>query len=139
MTEPSEPSVTGPSPLADWLDLLLRVAGAVIGVWGGVLLSFYGAFLTGFKIGTVLVPISLVLAIAGNILLIWFTYQASGHKFVALIPSLVWVVLSFVASSRTTEGDLVLVDSNWVSVVYLLAGSITIGLAAYRLILPRRR
>lgn len=121
------------------LDLAVRVGGTVVGIWGGVLLAFYGAFLVGFRIGGVLVPISLLLAVGGNVLLIWFTFEATRHKFLALLPSLIWVVLSFLASTRTTEGDLVLVDSNWVSVVYLLAGSVTIGLVAYRIILPRRR
>lgn len=120
-----------------WWDLVLRIAGAVVGVWAGVLLAFYGAFLTPLRINGVLTPVSLILAVGGNIALIWFTYLATRHKFVALLPSLIWVVLSFAASSRTTEGDLVLVDSNWVSMVYLLAGSVTIGVVAYRMILSR--
>ena len=47
--------------------------------------------------------------------LIWFTYLATGHKGVAPVPGLIWLVLTVRASSRTTEGDLVLADNNWVA------------------------
>jgi hypothetical protein len=41
-------------------------------------------------------------------------------------------------SSRRTEGDLLLAQSNWVATVYLFAGSITLGVMGYRLFLPPR-
>jgi hypothetical protein len=122
-----------------WQEWVIRSGGLAVGLVGGALLAVFGAFLTPFRIGGVLVPISLLLAVGGNLLLIWFTYVATQHKGLALGPSLVWVVLTFVASGRTKEGDYVLVQNNWVSVVYLLAGCVTIGGAAYRLILARER
>jgi hypothetical protein len=127
------------TPEPAWREWAIRIGGAIVGLWGGVLLAIYGAFLTPLRVGGALLPVSLLLAVGGNVLLIWFTYQATRHNFVALIPSLIWVGLSFFASTRTTEGDLVLIDSNWVSVLYLLAGSVTIGIVAYRMILPPRR
>jgi hypothetical protein len=122
-----------------WLEWVIRGGGFAVGLAGAALLGVFGAFLTPFRIGGVLVPISLVLAVGGNLLLIWFTLTATRHKGFAFGPSVVWVVLSFVASSRTREGDLVLVDNNWVSVAYLLTGCVTIGIAAYRLILAGQR
>jgi hypothetical protein len=119
------------------LDVLLRIAGAVVAVWGGVLLGTYATFLTAYRIGTVLVPVSLVLAVAGNLALIWFAYLTTGNKWLALLPGLVWAALSFVGATRTSEGDLVLYQSNWVGTVYLFAGSITVAVAAYRLIVPK--
>jgi hypothetical protein len=119
------------------LELGLRVAGAAVAVWGGVLLALLGAFLTPLRVGTVPVPVCLLLAVGGNAALIWFAYRATGHRFPALLPGLVWVVLSVVASGRTSEGDVVLYQQNWVSLVYLLAGSATVTVAAYRLIVRR--
>ena len=49
-----------------------------------------------------------------------------------------WLVLSLVLSGRTSEGDLVLISTNWVATVYLLVGSVTIGVLAFRMIVPRR-
>lgn len=134
-SDPPSPSIEPPA----WWGRALQIGGAIVGAWGGVLLALYGAFLTPLRVGGVLVPISLLLAVGGNFALIWFTYLTTRHKFLALLPGLIWVALSFAASSRTTEGDLVLVDSNWVSMVYLLVGSVTIGIVAYRMILPPRR
>lgn len=119
------------------LGLGLRIAGAAVAVWGGVLLALLGAFLTPLRVGTAPAPVSLLLAVGGNAALIWFAYRTTEHRFAALLPGLVWVVLSFVASDRTSEGDVVLYQQNWVSLVYLLAGSATVTVAAYRLIVRR--
>jgi hypothetical protein len=118
-------------------DRLLTVAGTVIGLWGGFLLAIYTMFITPYRIGTVLIPLSIVLAIAGNAALIWFTYTATGNKWLGLLPGLVWVALTFFGADRTTEGDLVLSQRNWVATVYLFAGAATVGIAAYRLIVPK--
>jgi len=116
-------------------DLLLRICGAVVALWGAVLLALFGTFLTPFRVGSVLVPVSVVLAVGGNVVLMWFAYQTTEHRFLALLPGLAWVALAFLAADRTTEGDVVLYQANWVSVVYLLSGSATVGVVGYRLFL----
>ena len=135
----STPPAPSPEPRRDDLlaDVLVRVGGAVVAIWGGILLGLYATFMTPFRIGTALVPISIALAVVGNAGLVWFAYLTTRNKFVALLPGLVWAVLSFMGSARTTEGDLVLYQSNWVGTVYLFAGSITVGVAAYRIIVPK--
>jgi hypothetical protein len=115
----------------------IRAGGAVVGVAGGVLLAFYATFWTPLRIGQVFVPVSIVLAILGNAALIWFTYYTTRNRFVALLPGVVWIVLAFFGAERTTEGDLVLYQKNWVATVYLFAGAGTIAVAAYRLIVPK--
>jgi hypothetical protein len=128
-----------PDRTPSWLEWLIRGGGLAVGLVGGALLAVFGAFYTPFRIDGVLVPISLVLVVGGNLLLIWFTYTATEHKGLAFGPSMVWVALSFFAANRTREGDLVLTDQNWVGAVYLLAGCVTIGAAGYRMILPKQR
>jgi hypothetical protein len=54
-----------------------------------------------------------------------------------LLPGIVWFALSFLGAERTTEGDLILY--NWVATVYIYAGAITVGVAAYRMIVVPRR
>jgi hypothetical protein len=136
----TDPVEVAPPPRhgSGWLDLVVRVAGAIVATWGGVLAALYGGYLTPFRVGASLVPLSLLIAVGGNALLIWFAYRVTRHKFLGLLPGLVWVGLSFLASGRTTEGDLILTQRNWVSMAYLLAGSATVGIAAYRMLVPPR-
>jgi hypothetical protein len=137
----ASPPVTpaGPPRIPEWVDGVLRGAGAAVAAWGGFVLAAFGAFISPFRIGTVLVPLALPLALVGNALLIWFAYRVTGNKFLGLLPGLIWIMVSFVWSSRTTEGDFVLYQSNWVATVYLLVGSATVGICAYRMIVPPRR
>jgi hypothetical protein len=123
-TEPSEP----------WL----KAGGLLVGCGGAVLLAIVGAFLTPFRIGGVLVPVSLPLVVAGLVGLLWFTRTTTDHVGLSLLPGVVWLLLSLVMSSTTAEGDVVLAQNNWVAIVYLLLGAVTIGVMAYRMVLPRR-
>jgi Na+-translocating ferredoxin:NAD+ oxidoreductase RnfD subunit len=118
------------------LDLFLRIAGAVVSLWGAVLLAIAGAFLTPFRVGTVLVPVSVLLAVAGNAVLVWLARRTTGHKFLTVAPGLVWLGVTFLALDRTNEGDLVLYQQNWVSLVYLLAGAATVAYLGYRALVP---
>lgn len=115
------------------IDSVLRGVGVVVAVWGAIVVALYGAFLTPLRLGAALVPIALVLAVLGNLLLIRYAYEVSGSRWLALVPGGIWLVISFTAAGRTTEGDLVLLQSNWVATVYLFAGAGTIAVAAYRL------
>ena len=141
MTAPHQiPSPTpppAPERSSGGLDKLVRAGGAVVAVCGGILLAFYATFMTPYRIGTVFVPVSLVLVIVGNAALVWFAYYTTRNKFLALLPGLVWLALAFLGADRTTEGDLVLYQKNWVGTVYLFAGAITIAVAAYRIIVPK--
>lgn len=138
------PSSSPPSSLASaagwWarpLDLTIRTGGLVVAAWGGILLAFYGTFMTPYRIGTVFVPVSVVLVIVGNLALIWFAFFTTRNKWLALVPGLAWIALSFLGADRTTEGDLIMYQANWVGTVYLFAGAGTIAVAAYRLIVPK--
>jgi hypothetical protein len=132
------PSYWSSMVLPPWLSPVITVVGLLVAYWGAVLLAAVCAFLTPFRIGTVLVPVSVVLVIAGIVALTRFAYAVTEHAWLSLTPGLVWLAISFAWSSRTTEGDLVLISQNWVATVYLLVGSVTIGVVGYRLINPRR-
>jgi hypothetical protein len=111
----------------DAVDTLVRVAGAAVAVWGGLVLAVAGAFLTPFRIGTVLVPVSVVLVVLGNVALVRFTYAVTGSRLLALLPGVAWFGVSLLWAARTTEGDLVLYQTNWVATVYLLAGCLAVA------------
>jgi N-acetyl-1-D-myo-inositol-2-amino-2-deoxy-alpha-D-glucopyranoside deacetylase len=120
------------------LEIGMQVAGTVVAVLLAGLAAAYGAFLTPYRIGTSLVPISLVIAAGGNIGVIWFAYVTTRNRYLAMLPAAVWLVLSFLASSRTSDGDLILISTNWVATVYLLVGPVAIAVCGYRLFLRPR-
>jgi hypothetical protein len=117
----------------------LRLAGLLVACLGALLVAVLCAFLTPFRIGSFLVPVSLVLVVAGLTAVTRFAHTVTDHVGLSLIPGVLWLVLSLVLSVRTSEGDLVLISTNWVATVYLLVGSVTIGVLAFRMIVPRRR
>jgi len=119
------------------IEMALRVGGTIVAMWGSVLLALIGAFLTPVRVGGVLVPVSVLIAIVANVGLMRFAYVTTRHRGLAVLPGVVWIVLAFMATSGTSEGDIVLTSNNWVGPVYLLTGSATVAVCAYRL-LPRQ-
>jgi hypothetical protein len=113
------------------------VFGAVVGVAGAVVAAVVEAFLTPLRWDTIRLPVSVLLAVLTNLLLLWFTYRATGHKLVALLPGLVWMVLMVLVSDRTAEGDIVLAANNWVVYTTILAGVTAYVIGAYRLLTQR--
>lgn len=116
-------------------DLALRIVGGLTAAWGAVVLAALGVFFTPLYAGSVRVPLSLLLAVLGNAAAIWFAWRTTGHRGAALAPGVLWLlVVAFFGLGRT-EGDLGLVQQNWVALLYLLAGAVTVGVAAFRLVI----
>jgi hypothetical protein len=117
----------------------LVVGGAVVSVWAAVLLSLAGAFLTPLRIGSVLVPVSLVLGIGGNLATMWFAHRVTLNRYLGVLPGVVWVVITLRLSISTSEQDLVLYQGNWVAVTYLFAGCGVVAVVGYRYLVPDGR
>ena len=96
--------------------------------------ALWGAFLVPFRIGGALVPVSWMIAVAGNIAVGAAGGRLAG-KLGAAIPALVWLGLAFTLGARRPEGDLV-VQGTVVGFGFLVAGALTsavmYGLAAGR-------
>jgi hypothetical protein len=118
-----------------WLDPAVRITGFVVSLGLAAVTGLYEAFLSGLHVGQTRLPVAAVLAVGFNLGLVWFTYQVTGRRIAMAGPATVWTVVMVVASTRTTEGDLVLTSSNWVALGTMLAGSVAFAAAAYRLIL----
>jgi hypothetical protein len=110
--------------MARSVDWPLRLVGAVVATGLGAVTGLYEAFLVPVHLphSSVHVPVSLLLALVGNPLLAWFAYAATGRRVAGLLPAIAWSAVWFVAASRTREGDLVIVSSNWVGLVTLFLG-----------------
>jgi hypothetical protein len=137
-TGPAEPPPddggAGRSGLLAVLNGIMQGAGFAVALLLAALSAAFEAALTPLYWGQVRLPVALVLAVVGNAALVWFTVVVTGRRIAVAGPALVWTVVLVVASSRTTEGDLVLTSNNWVGIGTMLAGSITFGVAAFVLI-----
>jgi hypothetical protein len=95
------------------------------------------------RVGPVLLPVSVVAAVTGNLLLVALAYRVSGSRAVAVLPAVVWVVVALAASGQRPEGDLLITGggaSGYVNLAFLLCGVVAAALAVGRLFSrPRRR
>jgi hypothetical protein len=104
------------------------VAGASYGLVLvlAVLLAVWGAFLVPFRIGSVAVPVSCVLALVGNALL----GRAGGlllGRAGAAGPCLVWLAVVLALSFQRREGDVV-VPTTLSGLLFLVVGMVTSAL-----------
>jgi hypothetical protein len=128
----------GPAEWPRWLVTVVRTVGLVVALYGAVLLATVGSFLTPFRIGTVLVPVSLVIALLGPTATMLFARYTVGGTLPVIAVGVAWVVATFPMANRRTEGDLVLTQQ-WVAVLYLFLGPIVVAAVCYRLLVPSRR
>ena len=61
-----------------------------------------------WRVGGIPVPVSLLAAVVGNLLLVDWARRLSGSRLVAVLPAVVWLVVAVGASTRRPEGDLLL-------------------------------
>jgi hypothetical protein len=112
-------------------ELLLSTlrAGDFVSVWkGNPIGSGHGP----------LIPLAVVLAVAGNIGLAWFAVGTTGRRWALGPPWALWTVVMLIAAGvRTHEGDYLLSGTNYVALAMILIGSLTFAIYAYRMILKR--
>jgi len=124
-----------PEPEEPQVPLWLRLCGLGVASVAAFVLAIVCAFYTPLRIGSVLVPVSLVLVVAGLAGILRFAHRITANAWLSLVPGGVWLVISLILSSPTHEGDLVLGSSDWVAPVYLIVGCVTIGVTGYRVLL----
>jgi hypothetical protein len=85
--------------LAGW-----AVAAVVVAAW----LALVEVLWLPWRVGGVPVPVSVLAAVAGNLLLVGAAHRLSGSRLVAVLPALTWLGVALAAASRRPEGDLLL-------------------------------
>jgi hypothetical protein len=125
----------------------MKILGGVVATLLGFVAALWEAFLTplmwqwtsGGHAHFVRLPVALLVAMAGNFLLAWYTYVVTGRMLAILGPFLAWSVPMVAFSQKRTEGDLVLAGNNWVAAATLLAGAVAFAVAVYWLTLRSLR
>lgn len=127
--------------LPGWTEPAYKVAGTVVGVGLGALSALWEVMISPMHatIGGALVrvPLATLLAIVGNVGLVWFMKTVTGRLPLAALAGLAWFAVMFAASTKTAEGDLLLTGDNWVGVTTILLGSLSWAAAAYYLMSRR--
>jgi hypothetical protein len=118
-------------------------------VWGIVAVLVAGwlalveVFWLPLRIGGILVPLSVLAAVVGNLMLIGAAHRLSGSRVVAVLPGLVWLVVAIAAMIRRPEGDLVLTGggaTGTINLLFLLLGVTAAAFGVGRALAgPRRR
>ena len=101
------------------------VAWGIVAVLVAGWLALVEVFWLPLRIGGVLVPLSVLAAVVGNLMLIGAAHRLSGSRVVAVLPGLVWLVVAVAAMIRRPEGDLVLTGGG-------ATGTINLALPAAR-------
>ena len=125
-------------PPPRWLVGAVRIVGTVVAVYASVLMAIFGAFLTPFRIGGVLVPVALLIAIVAPVAIMMFARYVAGGALPVILAGIAWVVATFPFANRSSEGDIVL-SQQWVAVLYLFLGPIVVAVVCYRMLVPARR
>jgi hypothetical protein len=94
-------------------------------------LALVEVFWLPLRVGGVLVPLSVVVAVVGNLLLPVAALRYSGSRPVAVLPALVWLVVALGAMIRRPEGDLVMTGGGATGVVNLAFLMIGVLAAAF--------
>jgi hypothetical protein len=108
------------------------VAAVVVAVW----LTLVEVFWLPWRVGGVPVPVSVLAAVVGNVLLVEGARRLSGSRLVAVLPAVVWLVIAVAATMRRPEGDLLLTGgdavTSTINLGFLLLGVVAAAFAVGR-------
>ena len=113
-----------------------RLAGGLLALVVAAWLALVEVFWLPWRVGGVPVPVSLVAAVVGNLLLVDAARRLSGSRLVAVLPAVVWGVIAVAATTRRPEGDLLLPGgdavTSTVNLGFLLLGVVAAAFAVGR-------
>ena len=87
------------------------------------------------------VPVSVLAAVVGNLLLVGLAVRLTGSRPAAVLPAVVWLVIAVGAGLRRPEGDLLLVGGGALgvfSMAFLLGGVVAAAFAVGKVLAAPR-
>jgi hypothetical protein len=119
-----------------------RVAWGLTAVVVGTWLALVEVFWLPLRVGGVLLPLSVVVAVVGNVLLPGAALRFSGSRLVAVLPVVAWLVVALGAMVRRPEGDLVMTGggaTGAVNLAFLMLGVLAAAFSVGRVLGGPRR
>ncbi len=114
-------------PEPAWAERAYKIAGTVVGIGLGAMSALLEVMASPMHMTLghtlVRVPLATLFAIVGNIALVWGTKLVTGKASLALLPGFAWFLVMLAASTRTSEGDLLITSDNWVGLTAILCGA----------------
>ena len=105
--------------------MIRRLGAALLVTVLAAWLALVEVFWLPLRVVGVPVPVSVVAAVVGNLLLVALAARLTGSRLAAVLPAVVWLVIAVGASLRRPEGDLLLTGGGvlgFLSLAFLLAG-----------------
>ena len=122
-----------------WGDRALwGLTAVVVAAW----LALVEVFWLPLRVGGVLVPLSVLVAVVGNLILPAGALRVSGSRLVAVLPAITWLVVAVGGMVRRPEGDLVMIGggaSGVVNLAFLMLGVLAAAFSVGRLLGGPRR
>jgi hypothetical protein len=113
------------------------LAWAVAAVAAAAWLALVEVFWLPLRVAGVLLPLSILAAVVGNLMLTGVYLRASRSRVVAALPALTWLVVVVAAMGRRPEGDLVITGGGAAGIVnlaFLLTGVLAAAFAVGRML-----
>ena len=114
---------------------LVLTAWSGISVGAAAWLAVVEVLWLPLRIGGWLLPVSVLAAVVGNLVLVDLVLRRSGSRAVALLPALTWIGVAGAATMRRPEGDLLLIGGGGLGAVglaFLLLGVLAAAVAIGR-------
>jgi hypothetical protein len=96
-----------------------RVAAGLLTLAIAFWLALVEVFWLPLRVGGVLLPVSVVVAVVANLLLPRLALRLSGSRLFAALTGVVWLVVVVAAMIRRPEGDLIITGGGATGVVHL--------------------
>jgi hypothetical protein len=121
--------------------VIRRVGAALLVTVLAAWLALVEVFWLPLRVVGVPVPVSVVAAVVGNLLLVGLAARLTGSRLAAVLPAAVWLVIAVGASLRRPEGDLLLTGGGvlgFLSLAFLLAGVVAAAFAVGKVLAAPR-
>jgi len=124
--------------------VIRRVAGGVVILVLAAICAIVEVFYLPLRAGPVLLPVSVVAAVAGNVAFTRAMYEVAGSVWPAMLPGVVWLAVIGRSAIARPEGDLLITDGGAstatavVNLGFLLLGSSAVAFTVGTLRRPER-
>jgi hypothetical protein len=124
-------------PLAAALPRVVRLGAGVVLALAAVGAAVVECFYIPLHVGRWPMPVSVLAAVVGNVVLARAIAVLTGNRHLSLVPPALWLIVVLVLAAPRPEGDLI-VPGDLTGLAFLFLGSLAGAFGAASVIMPRR-